>query len=92
MDFLAELLNGIPNKNAILIEVSEMYSGNREYIKDFRTPIMQDMVKKIYKEEYKEQHKRGTISLRMIAKNIKKDLEKNNFYMSSSHIRSILSK
>jgi len=92
MDFLAKLLNGIPNKNAILIEISEYYSGNREYIKDFRTQIMQDMVRSVYEEKYKEQHLRGTISMRMIAKNIEKELEKKNLFMSSGHIRRLLSK
>jgi hypothetical protein len=92
MDFLAELLNGIPNKNAILIELSERYSGNSEYIKDFRTPIMQEIVHRVYKEDYMEQHLRGTISLRLVAKNIEKDLGKRNLYLSSHAIRGILSK
>jgi len=92
MDFLAELLNGLPNKNAILIEISEYYSGNREYIKDYRNTIIHDMIYRLYNEKYKEQHLRGTISLRLIAKNIEKELKNNNLFISSSHIRRILSK
>ena len=91
MDFIANLLNNVPNKNRILLEISDNFAGNKEYIKDFRTPIMHEMVREKYKE-YQSQYSRGTISKRIVCKNIENALAKDGFYMSSEAIRKVISR
>jgi len=90
MDYLEKLLQNIPNKNEILINISERYSGNREYIKDIKSKITKQLIIDIYKERYKDRYKRGTISHLLISKEISKYLLSKNIFMSDEAVRKVL--
>ena len=89
MDFIAELLHDYPNRNYVLLAISERYAGNREYIKNYRTPIIQDCVRERLKE-YEYQIARGTISIRVVSKKIAEELQNNGYCINAGNVRNII--
>ncbi len=92
MDFLEELLDKVPNKNDILIKLSDRFSGNKEYIKDMKYKISKQIILQLYKEKYRDSVKRGTISIKLTVQEISKHLQTKNIFMSDESIRGILNR
>ena len=90
MDYIEKLLRSIPNKNKILIDISERYSGKTVYIKDIKSKLTKQIIQNIYQEQYKERYKRGTISHSFIAKQISEYLKKKDIYMSGEAVRKVI--
>lgn len=62
MDFLAEKLEGLVDRDEILLSISDRFCGNKEYVKDYRFPIRNRKILECWDDFYKEKVGRGEMS------------------------------